>query len=157
MFWIFGSKENISMLWDETDYFWPSMSLKNVKHSRWKTTAVVKMRENLPGVRTYKLCPRDLLSWWLPKKETCFEVRASRHSRVRCEFINDEERVFSINNIVLWSRPSNRSVALSSGLWEVVIEEALFCAITMVGSTRKGKELKLKMAWDFLCLHRSCR
>lgn len=96
-----------------------------------------------------KICPgcgpisttRDLLSWWLPKKETCFGVRTSRHSRVRCEFINDEERVFSINNIVLWSHPSNRSAALSSGLWEIVIEEALFCVIAMVDSTRKGKEL----------------
>ena len=28
-------------------------------------------------------------------------VRASRHSRVRSKFINDEERVFSINDIVL--------------------------------------------------------
>ena len=84
---------------------------------------------------------RDLLSWWLPKKDTIFEVRTSRHSRVRYEFINDEEGLFSINNIVLWSHPSNRPAALSSGLWEVVIEEALFCAIAMVGSTRKGKEL----------------
>lgn len=30
---------------------------------------------------------------------------------------------------------------MSSGLWEIVIEEALFCVIAMVGSRRKGKEL----------------
>lgn len=30
---------------------------------------------------------------------------------------------------------------MSFELWEVVIEEALFCAIAMVCSTRKGKEL----------------
>lgn len=82
----------------------------------------------------------DLLLWWFFKKDICFEVCMLWYSWVCYEFINDEEGVFLINNIVLWFYFSNRLVVLFFGLWEVVIEEVLFCVIVMVGLIRKGKE-----------------
>lgn len=104
-----------------------------------------------------------MLSWWLPNKETSFEVLASRHSRVRCEFTNEEDRVFSINNIVLWSRPSNSLAALSSGLWKILVEEALYSVLSpWLVRQERVKNLCLNVTHEglwrdiFLCLHWSC-